>query len=50
MQYSVSETLHRLGFEALTPMQKALAEAAGRGQGGVVLLSPTCSGTTLAYL
>ena len=50
MQYSVSETLHRLGFEALTPMQKALAEAAGRGQGGVVLLSPTGSGKTLAYL
>ena len=50
MQYSVSETLHRLGFEALTPMQKALADAAGHGQGGVVLLSPTGSGKTLAYL
>ncbi len=41
--------LSALGFEALTPMQEAM-DAAGRGRGAVVLLSPTGTGKTLAYL
>lgn len=50
MQFSVSDTLHALGFEALTPMQKAMTDTTGHTRGGVVLLSPTGSGKTLAYL
>lgn len=41
--------LSNLGYEALTPMQQAMGQAATH-QGGVVLLSPTGTGKTLAYL
>lgn len=41
--------LDRLGFKALTPMQQAM-QVAGSRRGGIVLLSPTGTGKTLAYL
>lgn len=41
--------LDTLGYEALTPMQQSMSEAAAQ-KGGVVLLSPTGTGKTLAYL
>lgn len=41
--------LDTLGYEAFTPMQQQMAEAAAE-KGGVVLLSPTGSGKTVAYL
>lgn len=41
--------LSTLGFESLTPMQETMSEAAGKNN-GVVLLSPTGTGKTLAYL
>ncbi len=41
--------LTTLGFEDFTPMQQQMANAAS-SKGGVVLLSPTGSGKTIAYL
>lgn len=41
--------LSTLGFESLTPMQLAMGDAAEK-DGGVVLLSPTGTGKTLAFL
>lgn len=41
--------LNTLGFSEFTPMQQQMAENA-KTKGGVVLLSPTGSGKTIAYL
>lgn len=44
-----AECLRRLNIETLSPMQEA-AFAAGERGGDVILLSPTGSGKTVAYL
>ena len=44
------EILHRLGIEALSGMQLGMSDAMLGGNGDVVLLSPTGTGKTLAYL
>ena len=49
IMFHTHDILHILGFEAFTPMQEAM-HAAGQQTGGVVLLSPTGTGKTLAYL
>lgn len=46
---TVSDILLHLGFQALTPMQEAMRKAWGAKQ-DIVLLSPTGTGKTLAYL
>lgn len=46
---STPEILNNLGIEALTPMQQQMGEAA-QAAPGLVLLSPTGTGKTLAYL
>lgn len=43
------QILANLGFDTLTSMQQRM-ECAGKRAGGVVLLSPTGTGKTLAYL
>ena len=43
------QILANLGFDTLTPMQQRM-ECAGKRTGGIVLLSPTGTGKTLAYL
>lgn len=43
------QILANLGFDTLTSMQQRM-ECAGKRTGGVVLLSPTGTGKTLAYL
>ncbi len=48
-QFDLSAALSRLGIEELTPMQKKAFDAFGTGQ-DIVLLSPTGTGKTLAYL
>ena len=42
------QILANLGFDTLTSMQQRM-ECAGKKAGGVVLLSPTGTGKTLAY-
>ncbi|MEG1586738.1 MAG: DEAD/DEAH box helicase [Bacteroidales bacterium] len=45
----IQKTLDALGFEALNPMQLATAEAYDK-KGDLILLSPTGSGKTVAFL
>ena len=46
----IKEVLKKLGFEALSDMQKAVGRAIRETGKDVVVLSPTGSGKTLAYL
>ena len=46
----LAKTFRKLGVERLNDMQKATAEAMKSGKGDVVVLSPTGTGKTLAYL
>lgn len=48
-QFDLSEALSKLGIKELTSMQKSASDAFVKGQ-DVVLLSPTGTGKTLAYL
>ena len=46
----LAKAFRKLGVESLNDMQKATAEAMKAGKGDVVVLSPTGTGKTLAYL
>ena len=46
----MAKAFRKLGVESLNDMQKATAEAMKAGKGDVVVLSPTGTGKTLAYL
>lgn len=46
---SINEILSNLNFKQLTPMQEAMLEASRKSQ-NIVLLSPTGTGKTLAFL
>ncbi|MCM1311677.1 MAG: DEAD/DEAH box helicase [Roseburia sp.] len=48
-QFELSAALSRLGIEELTSMQKSASDAFSKGK-DIVLLSPTGTGKTLAYL
>ena len=46
----LAKAFRKLGVESLNDMQKATATAMQAGKGDVVVLSPTGTGKTLAYL
>ena len=46
----IEKTLDKLGFAELNPMQEAAIKTIGEGTDDVVILSPTGSGKTIAYL
>ena len=46
----LAKAFRKLGVESLNDMQKATAKAMQAGKGDVVVLSPTGTGKTLAYL
>lgn len=47
---NINDTLHKLGIEQLSPMQTDTAKAISETTKDVVVLSPTGTGKTLAYL
>lgn len=47
---NIDDTLTKLGIERLSAMQKETFEAIANGDGDLVVLSPTGTGKTLAYL
>ena len=44
------DILHNLGIQALNPMQKAVTKECQTTERDIVILSPTGTGKTLAYL
>lgn len=50
MANAIKAMLSKLGIEQLSPMQRMAVDAIGRGRGDVVVVAPTGTGKTLAYL